>query len=160
MSMERKLRKMLPKGQFRNVSATQSNRMRSIRAKGNRSTELKARAALIRSGIRGWSMHPDGIPGRPDFVFLQLKIVIFVDGCYWHGCKQCSHKPAKNERYWTAKIQGNCNRDRRNNRFLRRAGYRVMRVWEHELLKGCRGRWLMRLLALLTSIKPNSRSEL
>jgi DNA mismatch endonuclease (patch repair protein) len=123
--------------------------MRSIKSRGNRSTELRARGILVKSGLRGWQLHPAGMIGKPDFLFAAANIVLFIDGCYWHGCPTCSHARRTNRRYWNAKITGNQVRDRSNNRALRRAGYRVIRVWEHELLEGCDAKWLVRLRELI-----------
>jgi len=67
--MEARLRKKLPGGRFNKVPATRSRTMRAIRSRGNRTTELTFRLALVRSGLRGWKMHPAGVPGRPDFFF-------------------------------------------------------------------------------------------
>jgi DNA mismatch endonuclease, patch repair protein len=148
--MERALRLKLPNGRFDNVSVGQSSRMRAIKDKGNRSTEVRARAILVRCGTSGWVLHPGGLPGKPDFYFLRSRVVLFVDGCYWHGCAKCRHAQLTNRAYWSAKIQGNIERDRSNNRRLRKAGLRVMRVWEHELKLGCKGPWIRRLKRLLT----------
>ncbi len=149
--MEQTLRKLLPRGRFENVPADHSARMRAIKSRGNRSTERRARAILIRAGISGWKLHPTDLVGNPDFLFSMANLILFIDGCYWHGCERCSHAAKKNQRYWNAKIQGNIGRDLRNNRALRGAGYRVIRVWEHELISGCDGRWLRRLRQLLDS---------
>src|SRR5262245_61459452 len=130
--MERRLKDLLPDGSFGTVSAEHSGRMKAIRHQGNKSTERRARAILVRAGIRGWLLHPIGLLGKPDFVFPAALVVIFVDGCYWHGCPRCGHTPNKNRPYWSAKILGNKRRDRRNTRRLTAAGYRVLRVWEHE----------------------------
>ena len=86
--MERALRLKLPNGRFENITVGHSARMRAIKDKGNRSTEVRARAILVRSGTRGWVVHPHGLPGKPDFYFLQIGVVLFIDGCYWHGCAQ------------------------------------------------------------------------
>lgn len=79
------------------------------------------------------------LPGRPDIVFSSARVIVFVDGDFWHGYRY----PAWTRRlspYWHQKIQRNRLRDRRNFAKLRRAGWRVIRVWEHEVkkdLKGC-----------------------
>ena len=147
--MEKALRLKLPNGRFDDVPALHSARMRAIKEKGNRSTELRARAILIRRGIRGWVLHPAGLPGKPDFYFPNSRVVLFVDGCYWHGCVRCRHDHSTNQAYWSAKIERNAMRDRSNNRQLRKVGLSVMRVWEHELKLGCQGRWVQSLQVLL-----------
>lgn len=70
---------------------------------------------------------------RPDFVFPKLKLAVFVDGCFWHGCPKHATWPKQNAAFWRAKILGNIQRDRLVNRTLRKAGWRVLRIWEHEL---------------------------
>jgi DNA mismatch endonuclease (patch repair protein) len=70
---------------------------------------------------------------RPDFVFLKSRTAIFVDGCFWHGCPRHATWPAHRAAWWRRKIEGNKTRDRLVNRALRRAGWKVMRIWEHEL---------------------------
>src|SRR5437867_825514 len=111
-----------------------SERMRRVRSRGNRSTEIKFRLALVRRGIKGWKMHARELPGCPDFVFAKRQLVIFVDGCFWHGCPECNRPfPEANRAYWEAKIRFNSNRSRQVARQLRSLGYAVERVWEHTL---------------------------
>jgi DNA mismatch endonuclease (patch repair protein) len=107
--------------------------MRAVRSRRNRSTEGKLRAALMRAGIRGWRMNPPQIAGQPDFAFQNCRVTIFVDGCFWHGCPQCYRRPSSNQGYWDAKVERNRARDRRITAQLKRQGWRVLRVWEHQL---------------------------
>jgi DNA mismatch endonuclease (patch repair protein) len=72
---------------------------------------------------------------RPNFVFPKLRLAIFVDGCFWHGCPKHATWPTNRAAWWRRKIKGNQARDKVVNRTLRRAGWRVLRVWEHELQK-------------------------
>lgn len=108
--------------------------MAQVKSRGNRSTEWRLRAGLMRAGIRGWNLNPPGIPGNPDFVFLDRRVALFVDGCYWHGCPKCYRRPSSNVAYWDAKVARNRARDLKNTARLRRQGWRVLRIWEHELL--------------------------
>jgi DNA mismatch endonuclease (patch repair protein) len=78
-------------------------------------------------------LHPDGIPGRPDFIFTKRRVAVFVDGCFWHGCPRCGHIPKTNTPFWKAKIQRNIDRDRETNQKLRECDFQVERIWEHEL---------------------------
>ena len=79
-------------------------------------------------------MHASDLPGIPDFVFDEARLVVFVDGCFWHGCPHCGRgTPKTNRDYWTEKIASNMRRDRSNARKLRALGWRVTRIWEHEL---------------------------
>src|SRR5579862_7188730 len=108
--------------------------MAKVRGKGNASTELRAAMALIRAHISGWKRHPKDIPHKPDFYFPRAKLLLFVDGCFWHACPTCKRRiPRSRPSFWKAKIQGNRTRDVRVRTKLRRMGYRVLRVWEHEL---------------------------
>ena len=70
---------------------------------------------------------------KPDFVFPRLKLAVFVDGCFWHCCPKHATKPANNAAFWRKKLAANKARDRRVTRTLRRLGWRVVRIWEHEL---------------------------
>ena len=67
---------------------------------------------------------------RPDFVFLQSRTAVFVDGCFWHGCPRHATKPKNNAAFWRKKLAGNKRRDALVNRTLRKAGWRVVRLWE------------------------------
>lgn len=78
-------------------------------------------------------MHSSGLIGRPDFVFPKQKVVVFVDGCFWHACPRCGHTPKSNQRYWSPKLLRNRNRDKTVSRQLRRNGWNVLRLWEHEI---------------------------
>jgi DNA mismatch endonuclease (patch repair protein) len=71
--------------------------------------------------------------GKPDFVFPIRRLVVFVDGCFWHGCPKCQRIPSSNVPYWDRKIERNRIRDRAVNTSLRRSGWRVLRIWEHQL---------------------------
>jgi DNA mismatch endonuclease, patch repair protein len=106
--------------------------MAAVRSTGNRSTEQVLAKALRKSGIQGWRRGSQ-LPGRPDFVFAKQRVAIFVDGCFWHGCRQCGTIPRTNAAMWRTKIEANQRRDRRVARQLRIAGWRVLRVWEHSL---------------------------
>jgi len=78
-------------------------------------------------------MHMKDIPGKPDFVFLDRKLAVFIDGCFWHYCPICGHLPKSNKSYWHAKIKRNRDRDIRISSELEACGWKVMRIWEHEL---------------------------
>lgn len=110
--------------------------MSRIRGRGNKATELALRSLLRENGIKGWRRHLK-LPGTPDFAFVDEKTAVFVDGCFWHGCSRCGNKiaPTTNRGYWLPKIKANQRRDRRTNRNLRLTGWRVLRIWEHDLKK-------------------------
>lgn len=107
---------------------------------GNRKTdtrpELWLRSELHRRGFRFRKNHPlrpdGGRPIRPDIVFTRARVVIFVDGCFWHRCPQHGNSPRANGAYWGPKLDGNVARDRKTDSRLSEAGWTVVRVWEHE----------------------------
>jgi DNA mismatch endonuclease (patch repair protein) len=82
---------------------------------------------------------------RPDFVFRREKVAIFVDGCFWHGCPEHFRRPKSRQKFWDAKIARNIARDVSVTKALRKAGWRVLRLWEHELAKQREKRLLARL---------------
>lgn len=131
--MERYLQSVLGSSSFEGVSAKRSAAMRAVRSKGNKSTELRLRMALIRAGISGWTLHEKSLPGKPDFFFTKLRLAIFVDGCFWHGCPKCGHTPATRSAFWAAKFERNRARDLRNRLMLRKRRVSVIRLWEHQL---------------------------
>jgi DNA mismatch endonuclease, patch repair protein len=107
--------------------------MGAVRGRGNRTTELRLRMALVQAGISGWSHHRGDIPGKPDFFFERARLAIFVDGCFWHGCVKCGHIPKTNQAFWSAKINRNRQRHREVQRSLRVQGIATLRFWEHQL---------------------------
>ena len=107
-----------------------SDNMRAIRSFGNRTTELRLRAILIRHGVGGWKLHDKRILGIPDFFFAKQRTAVFVDGCFWHACPRCGHIPKTNVQYWSQKLARVSRRDSFVNRQLRRSGYKVIRIRE------------------------------
>ena len=107
--------------------------MRAIRSNGNRSTELRVKAILVRGAVCGWKVNEKSILGSPDFFFPKERVVVFVDGCFWHCCPKCGHIPRTNKVYWQAKISRNRARDARITRMLRKSGFHVVRLWECDL---------------------------
>lgn len=105
---------------------------------GNRGSdtrpEIALRAALHRQGFRFFKNRRPvtAVPCRADIVFPRCQLAVFLDGCFWHRCPEHGILPKTNRTYWTAKLDGNVARDRRNDEALREAGWRVLRIWEHE----------------------------
>ncbi|MGC9973392.1 MAG: DNA mismatch endonuclease Vsr [Bryobacteraceae bacterium] len=103
--------------------------MASVRSKGNRTTEVVLGRLLWTAGMRGYRKHwPED--GRPDFAWPGLKVAVFVDGCFWHGCTRCKYLPRSRVKFWRNKIETNKRRDRRVSNRLRRRGWTVIRVRE------------------------------
>jgi DNA mismatch endonuclease (patch repair protein) len=90
---------------------------------------------------------------RPDFVFPKRRLAVFVDGCFWHGCPKHATRPRGNAAFWRRKLAANKARDRRVNRVLRAAGWRVLRIWEHELARTNEARLAGRLTRLLAPLQ-------
>ena len=128
--------------------------MARIRSRGNKATELALAKLLRRHGITGWRRQRE-VRGpksevrrfrvRPDFVFPKLKVAVFVDGCFWHACPLHATKPRNHAAFWRKKLSANRARDRRVNLALRASGWRVLRVWEHELARKREARLVRRL---------------
>ena len=143
--------------------------MSRIRSAGNRDTELRLIAIFRAQRIVGWrrqqtirfnfqpsTSNPErsklsvgrrafSFRVRPDFVFRARKLTVFVDGCFWHGCPRHFSQPRNNAAFWRKKIAANRTRDRLVTRTLRQLGWKVVRVWEHELSRKNEGSLLRRL---------------
>lgn len=107
--------------------------MAAIRSRGNTTTELPLGKLLYAAGIRGYRKHWK-VAGKPDFAWPGKKIAVFVDGCFWHGCR-CKYLPRTNTEFWSKKIEANRRRDLRVAQFLRREGWKVIRVKECKVRK-------------------------
>lgn len=107
--------------------------MSRIKSK-NTKLETDFRKELWRRGIR-YRKSPKKYFGRPDIVVKKNKTVIFVDSCFWHGCKPHCRIPQANKKYWVAKIKRNVERDRKVTKHYQKIGWKVVRVWEHEIHK-------------------------
>ncbi len=108
--------------------------MSRIRSRGNKNTELRLIAVFREFGINGWRRH-QLVFGKPDFIFRSRRLAVFVDGCFWHACPMHSKTPSTNRKFWTEKLRRNAARDKLVARALRLKGWRVIRIWEHDLQK-------------------------
>ncbi len=108
--------------------------MARIRGHGNKDTELALMKLFRQHRITGWRRHQK-VFGKPDFIFRKLRLAVFVDGCFWHGCPKHCKIPAGNRAFWKKKFAANKTRDRRVNQELRKLGWRVIRILEHDLTK-------------------------
>lgn len=112
---------------------SRSDLMSRVRDRGNETTELRMLSLLRREGVHGWRRHQK-LFGKPDFVWWQERVALFVDGCFWHG-HNCGRNlsPKKNEKAWEEKFCRNRLRDRSVSAHLRSLGWGVIRIWECEL---------------------------
>ena len=107
--------------------------MRAIKPRGNLTTEKRLVKLLKAAGIKGWRRHVQ-LPGRPDFCFWDERVVVFVDGDFWHG-HPLKKLPQTNQDFWINKIGYNRAKDRRINKILKNKGWKVVRIWESSLRK-------------------------
>lgn len=107
--------------------------MRSNRSRDTR-PELAVRRAAHALGLR-YRVDARPLPGvrcRADMIFTRRRLAVFIDGCWWHGCPDHHRPPRANGQYWAAKVARNIERDRRTDHMLADAGWRVLRIWEHD----------------------------
>lgn len=116
--------KITPERRSRNMSRIKSK---------NTKPEILLRRALYARGVR-YRLHCN-MRGRPDIAFKGHKIVIFVNGCFWHGCSEHYVAPKSNQSFWENKLRSNIRRDEKTDEFYQKGGWRVFRFWEHELKK-------------------------
>lgn len=114
--------------------ARRSQIMSRIKGGGNQATELRLIEIFRDHKIRGWRRGAV-VFGRPDFTFPAIKLAVFVDGCFWHRCPIHGSVPATNRMFWIEKLKRNENRDALVSRNLKRSGWTVLRIWQHELRK-------------------------
>jgi DNA mismatch endonuclease (patch repair protein) len=111
------------------VKSLRAEVMRSVKSSKNKSTELKLIAFFKESGIKGWRRNYN-LPGKPDFTFPQMKLVLFADGCFWHGHNCRNLRPGTNKDYWDRKINRNRERDSEITVLLESREWKVIRIWE------------------------------
>ena len=109
--------------------------MSQIRGK-NTKPEMIVRHCLHNKGLR-YKLHDKKLPGKPDLVFPKFKIVVNINGCFWHGHEGCKYYVVTKSRvdYWVNKINGNINKDKINKEKLKHLGWKVITVWECDLKK-------------------------
>lgn len=134
--------------------AKRSEVMSRIRARGNKDTEQALVDIFRAQKITGWRRHQP-VFGKPDFVFPKLRVAVFVDGCFWHGCPLHSTMPKTNSAFWAKKLGSNKARDRLVSQTLRKTGWHVLRIWEHDLRPKNQPNCLKRLRRLINSAAVN-----
>jgi len=107
--------------------------MQAVKGKGTR-LEKRLFSMLAGMKLKGWRRNASDVTGKPDVVFDGSRVVIFIDGCFWHGCPYCERKlPETNRDYWERKISRNVERAKAHYQRLVNDGWVVVRIWEHEM---------------------------
>jgi DNA mismatch endonuclease (patch repair protein) len=117
----------------------------------NTTPEIRVRKLLHRTGYR-FRLQGRDLPGNPDIVLPKYKTVIFVHGCFWHGCPTCGHakiRPVANAEYWDKKLNRTLERDKINIAALEQMGWRVMVIWECETKRNAVNELSIKLQAVL-----------
>lgn len=126
------------------AAAKRSEIMSRVKGTANRNTEERLIEIFKKHSISGWRRRAR-VFGKPDFIFPRQRVAIFVDGCFWHCCPRHGSEPVTNEDFWKTKLARNRARDKLVNRSLKNQGWRVLRIWQHELVKKNESRLLVRM---------------
>lgn len=111
-----------------------TSRVMSANRGKNTKPEITLRRQLKKLKITGASCHPKNVAGRPDIAFLKKRLAIFINGCFWHRCPTCKNPfPKTHKKFWIEKFKANKARDKKKIALLRKNGWRVFVVWEHEI---------------------------
>lgn len=132
-------------------SKKRSDIMSKVRSNNNKSTELALIKFFKENKITGLKRNYP-VKGHPDFVFLDKKIAVFVDGCFWHGHDCRNTRPSDNAEYWQRKRERNIKHDKEVTAMFENRGWKVIRIWECELKKKNRD-VLFDRLSILTDSK-------
>jgi DNA mismatch endonuclease, patch repair protein len=132
------------------TKAKRSALMASVRSTGNASTEQRLAHLFREQGITGWRRGAL-LPGKPDFIFPTTRLAVFVDGCFWHCCPLHGRTPKTGVTFWKTKLARNAQRDREVRSALRKRGWRVVRIWEHEFTQKPVTKLLRRIRAALSA---------
>lgn len=134
---------------------TRSALMARIKGKDT-GPEMLLADALTRYGLR-WERHAKDLPGKPDFVFRRERVAVFVDGDFWHGWRFSLWRDKLTIK-WEQKISNNRKRDLRIHRALRRSGWRVLRIWEHQIDRDLTTS-VLRVLHVVKRSRPKQRAR-
>jgi len=138
----------MPDNHSKEIRSLNMSRIRAV----NNSYEEQVRKYLFARGLR-YRKNDKRYPGKPDIVLPKYKVMIFINGCFWHkhnGCKRAV-LPKSNIEYWIPKLQANQERDKANRRYLEQSGWRVITVWECELKKDLFQQTMKRLYKIITT---------
>jgi DNA mismatch endonuclease (patch repair protein) len=110
-----------------------SKAMKAVKTRGT-SLERQLWSMLAGMGLSKWRRNAKDVHGTPDVVFDEAKVAIFVDGCFWHKCPICDRSsPETHSEYWENKFLRNIEHDKEINKLLINSGWKVLRIWEHEM---------------------------
>ncbi|MFF5383344.1 very short patch repair endonuclease [Pedobacter suwonensis] len=140
------------------TSPSRSYNMSRIRSK-NTKVEMLLRSALWAKNIR-FRIHPDKVMGSPDIFIAKYRLVIFIDGDFWHGYNWAATRERlkSNKEFWIAKIERNMQRDEQVNLYFAEKGFTVMRFWEHQIktrLKECVNQVMLYIESSKIGVIPN-----
>jgi len=116
------------------VSKKKRSEMMSMVRSKDSGIEKMVRKHLWESGFR-YRKNSNKYYGKPDVVLPKYKTVVFVDSCFWHGCRKHCQLPATRKKFWSEKIDGNKRRDKKVSQFYKKMGWKIIRIWEHDLKK-------------------------
>lgn len=105
--------------------------MSKVRSKDSK-IETEFRKELWRAGFR-YGKNSSKYFGKPDLILPKYKTAIFIDSCFWHGCEKHGSVPKTRKKFWKDKIERNKERDKEVNKYYKKEGWRILRVWEHDL---------------------------
>jgi len=139
-------------------TAERSRVMAAVKSK-NTAPEMVVRRLVHAMGYR-YRLHAKNLPGTPDLVFPSRRKIVNVNGCFWHmhSCGRC-RIPSSRRAYWIAKMQRNAARDKRTKQALRKAGWRVLVIWECQTTPAKLSRLRARVIAFLESSSPHAPRE-
>jgi DNA mismatch endonuclease (patch repair protein) len=115
--------------------------------------EISFRKGLSEKGLK-YRKNSSKYFGKPDIVFASHKIVIFIDSCFWHGCKIHGRMPTANKKYWADKIKRNKERDTEVSKHYKKLGWHIIRIWEHDI-KNKGGKVVNKIQKLIEEQKNN-----
>jgi DNA mismatch endonuclease (patch repair protein) len=139
------------------MKSSKNSRLAKVKSK-HTEPEMLVRRFLFKKGIR-YTLHSNNLPGKPDIVIRKKSIVIFVNGCFWHGHEHCTRSklPKTNTQFWNTKIQYNIEREVNNVALLKQTGWKVIIIWECKLHPNTR---LQTLTSLLVDIQTEMETNI
>ncbi len=114
------------------VSKQKRSEIMSLVKSKDSKIETLFRKELWKAGFR-YHKNSGKYFGKPDIVLPKYKKAIFVDSCFWHGCKKHCRIPTARKKYWTEKITRNIARDKEVSKYYKKQGWKIFRIWEHDL---------------------------